>query len=168
MVKIQCTCSKTCFNTFPSIQYLHYKIRGIIGSCVMDFRGSIVTCWRTSRMFHQSSCSSHHISLSVCLIGHFLQLLLTKNTFQINLQNSGHIGMVEEVRVPSEPDGKDVVKEEDPEGPVKVKARSRCGTITRSSRASTMATWRDCRTTWRWMVLSCMISKTIGKCGKSM
>ena len=29
--------------------------------------------------------------------------------------------MVEEVRVPSEPDGKDVVKEEDPEGPVKVK-----------------------------------------------
>ena len=29
--------------------------------------------------------------------------------------------MVEEVRVPSEPDGKDVVKEEDPEGPVKVR-----------------------------------------------
>ena len=72
-------------------------------------------------MFHQSSCSSHHISLSVCLIGHFLQLLLTKNTFQINLQNSGHIGMVEEVRVPSEPDGKDVVKEEDTQGLVKVK-----------------------------------------------
>ena len=71
-------------------------------------------------MFHQSSCSSYHISLSVCLIGHSLQLLLTKNTFQINLQNSGHIGMVEEVRVPSEPDGKDVVKEEDPKGPVKV------------------------------------------------
>ena len=71
-------------------------------------------------MFHQSSSSSHHISLSVCLIGHFLQLLLTKNTFQINLQNSGHIGMVEEVRVPSEPDGNDVVKNEDPEGPVKV------------------------------------------------
>ena len=62
-------------------------------------------------MFHQSSCSSHHISLSVCLIGHFLQLLLTKNTFQINLQNSGHIGMVEEVRVPSEPDGKEVIKD---------------------------------------------------------
>ena len=72
-------------------------------------------------MFHQSSFSSHHISLSVCLIGHFLQLLLTKNTFQINLQNSGHIGMVEEVRVPSEPDGKDVVKEENTQGPVKVK-----------------------------------------------
>ena len=72
-------------------------------------------------MFHQSSFSSYHISLSVCLIGHLLQLLLTKNTFQINLQNSGHIGMVEEVRVPSEPDGKDVVKEEDPEGPVKVR-----------------------------------------------
>ena len=70
-------------------------------------------------MFHQSSCSSHHISLSVCLIGHFLQLLLTKNTFQINLQNSGHIGMVEEVRVPSEPDGKDVVKEDKTQGPVK-------------------------------------------------
>ena len=82
-------------------------------------------------MFHQSSCSSHHISLSVCLIGHFLQLLLTKNTFQINLQNSGHIGMVEEVRVSSEPDGKDVVKmdkdgkdvvkEDDTQGPVKVR-----------------------------------------------
>ena len=84
-------------------------------------------------MFHQSSCSSHHISLSVCLIGHFLQLLLTKNTFQINLQNFGHIRMVEEVRVPSEPDGKDVVKEDDaqdgkdvvkqddPQGPVKVR-----------------------------------------------
>ena len=78
-------------------------------------------------MFHQSSSSSHHISLSVCLIGHFLQLLLTKNTFQINLQNSGHIGMVEEVRVPSEPDGKDVVKEEDPEGPVKVKEENTQG-----------------------------------------
>ena len=29
--------------------------------------------------------------------------------------------MVEEVRVPSEPDGKEVVKEEDPKGPVKVR-----------------------------------------------
>ena len=114
---------RTCFTTIPLTQYLHYKIRGIIGSCVMDFRGSIVTCWRTSRMFHQSSCSSHHISLSVCLIGHFLQLLLTKNTFQINLQNSGHIGMVEEVRVPSEPDGKDVAKEEDTQGQGPVKVR---------------------------------------------
>ena len=74
-------------------------------------------------MFHQSSSSSHHISLSVCLIGHFLQLLLTKNTFQINLQNSGHIGMVEEVRVPSEPDGKDVAKEDDTQGQGPVKVR---------------------------------------------
>ena len=35
--------------------------------------------------------------------------------------------MVEEVRVPSEPDGKDVVKEEDPEGPVKVKEENTQG-----------------------------------------
>ena len=36
------------------------------------------------------------------------------------MPNSGHIGMVEEVRVPSEPDGKDVVKEEDTQSPVKL------------------------------------------------
>ena len=60
-----------------------------------------------------------HKAGATTTLSHLLQLLLTKNTFQINLQNSGHIGMVEEVRVPFEPDGKDVAKNEDPEGPVK-------------------------------------------------
>ena len=84
--------------------------------------------------------------------------------------------MVEEVRVPSEPDGKDVVKEEDPKGPVKVvKEEDTQGQgpvkvrhdhpIFKSVDDGDMERLQNYLEV---IVLSCMISKSTGKCGKSM